>query len=959
MRRVTLGLVCTLVVGSLNANPWIAPDWQGRETTFEPGSLFWRTREFARSPILYRTTLSLPDKPLKFAAAWIQARRYAYLFVTRFDRFSKLDPFGKLIAKVEEQEEGSNSEVNLLVDLTPHLLGKRAVALVLSAPPDGFRMEGVLVFADGSIQTFGSEPSRWRVQKFPPLTLLEFEPCMRPEFDDRSWFPARIVNGAVSTPLRRLIAELGEFVERLRGEELKRRAEEARWRLNLLRDKGIFIVDDEAFGWGGAGRLPEWVHQIVDKLLAEMSTRGDNESLWMATEALSLFLWVSDELTNLINHSKLWQALRQLEKARRCEREFKTLSPLFQKAETSLRHALLKDAKKLTEALHLLQELRQKLLELRHPDVREALIVNDLNTGLENKFGWFDTTAMLDNDIDRWGLRIMTPATVFASPLSPATLVTVKGTEFTLSGWEAVKPLRVYRKPADPTPSCLWVVLDGKVQNLRPQPDGTVYDQAQHGRMSENWVLIVRDLSRGGDLPIQLVFLKAPKKVIFHRGEKGTTAVTVIFGEPNARLFILKPFKEWRGLLRMAQVMTQTPLDEKEIEPYVKQCRLWSRALLCYPVTFSEAFIPDRENPETLIVANAYNYWEFRDEWGTEPLKLASLPPLASYGLLRGYPKLSVLSSAETLGSWGVWGDHIAAVESDVIVYRIPVHPFNRFGGFTSFCFGPTDIGVPGNLTELDLIKRTGANSFRPQHNRADGAAMQLVRWCIERGLQHVFNVDEKWIPDVVAHYRALAEMCKDLPPDAVAYDLLNEPETREPRVYNMLLRRITRAIREVDKTHLIYAEVIPPWGPGAQPYPEAAFSNLEPTGDPLTIYSFHDYEYRLMPRYPNERVDIRTLLERWIPVFRFSIDHRVPIHLGEFGAFEQTGEDIYTNRCTITMLLDYFRIFDRFGWHFHYYSNRGIVRIRRDGSVEESLVQEAFRRYFGRQRLNVARSSG
>jgi len=150
--------------------------------------------------------------------------------------------------------------------------------------------------------------------------------------------------------------------------------------------------------------------------------------------------------------------------------------------------------------------------------------------------------------------------------------------------------------------------------------------------------------------------------------------------------------------------------------------------------------------------------------------------------------------------------------------------------------------------------------------------------------------------------------------------------------------------------------ETIPPWGLGAQPFPQAAFENLRPTGDPLTVYSFHDYEFRLPPRWPNERQDIRSILVRWIPAFRFSIDHRAPIHLGEFGAFEQTKEDIYENRCALTLMLDYFRIFDQFGWHFHYYSNRGTVRVREDGSLQESLVQEAFRRYFARGTFNLNR---
>jgi hypothetical protein len=949
-------LVFSLTASNLCAMPWIAPDWRGSEPTFEPGSLFWRTREFNASPILYRTVINLPAKSLQFAAVRVQAHRYAYLFVTRFDSFSDLDPFGKLIARAEAPKEKPDAEVELLVDLTPHISGRKSIVLALSAPSSGFRMEGVLAFSDGSTQIFGSEPNLWRSQKFPPLTVLEFEPCMQPDFNDRNWFPVQVVSSATATPKSQLIAELKAFVEKSQKERLKRQADEAKWRLNLLRSKGIVIVDDEAFGWGGAGRLPDWIHQIADKLLESIAKGEINENALLATEVLSLFVWASDELTNLTNHIKLWRVLRQPERAQICEQQSKTLLPMLQRAESLLERLSLLKTGELFEALATLQTLRRRLLDLRHPDVDKALVINDLNWGLENKFGWFETTALLDNDITRWGLRITTPATVFASPLSPAAFVTVKGTEFTIAGWETLKPLRVYQKPADPTPVCAWVVLNGRVQSLRPQPNGTVYDRAQHGRMSENWMLLVCDLSRGGDLPVQLVFLQMPTRFSFQRGEKGTTAVTVTFDKPGAGLFVLKPLKEWRGLLRMAQVMTRTPLNETEVTQYIQQCRLWSRALLCYPVTFSETFVRDPENPHALIVANAYNYWEFRDEWGTELLKLAPLPPLASYGLLKGYPGLSVLSEAKVLGSWGIWGDHIAVFGSNVIVYRVPIHPFKRFGGFTAFCFGPTDIGVPGNLTELDLIKRTGANSFRPQHNRTDDAAMQLVRWCVERGLQHVFNVDEKWIEDVVEHYRTLAKLCKDFPPDAIAYDLLNEPETREPRAYNALLRRITKAIRELDKTHLIYAEVIAPWGPGAQPYPEAAFANLEPTGDPLTVYSFHDYEYRLMPRYPNERVDIRTLLERWLPAFKFSIDHRAPIHLGEFGGFEQTEEDIYANRCAITMLLDHFRIFDRFGWHFHYYSNRGIVRVRRDGSIEESLVQETSRRYFGRKRLNAVR---
>jgi len=54
----------------------------------------------------------------------------------------------------------------------------------------------------------------------------------------------------------------------------------------------------------------------------------------------------------------------------------------------------------------------------------------------------------------------------------------------------------------------------------------------------------------------------------------------------------------------------------------------------------------------------------------------------------------------------------------------------------------------------------------------------------------------------------------------------------------------------------------------------------------------------------------------------------------------------------------DYLRIFDQFGWHWHYYSNRGIVYVRADGSLRESYVQDACRRYFATGRFNANRTS-
>jgi hypothetical protein len=917
----------SLACRAAGAAPWIAADWAGKEPSYPAGSLFWKTGEYPQCPVLFRTLVEVEDRPIAFGGFTARASSFAYVFLN-----------GRQIASHVE-EGGGDATSPFGVELT-HVLRPGRNVLVISTGPEGLALEGGIGYQGGRLQRFGTDVEKWRVQKLPPLTMLEYEPCMEPGFDDTSWFAVKASDGE---EVRVPDDALRESCQRLAGERLGRWDADARWRLQMLGDKGIAIVDWEAFGWAGAGRLPEWLREA-----AREEAKGEGAPGWYheRAEALTRYARLSDEETNLRNYAVGLRALGAPDAdAAACRTAAGELAKVVERMRGAIQQG--KPEQAAADAAK---------GEAIASAARTGRLISRFCSCIDNKFGWFDTTGLLDNDIPGWGLHLASPAEAFASPLSPAALVTVTSQDLVVQGWDQLQPLRVYNKPPALGPVCLWVVLDGKVVSLRPGDGGVAYDQAANGKLSENWALLVNDLSKGGGLPIELVFLQAPSRIAFKAGEKGTSEVTVSFERPGARLFMLRPLKEWRGLLQEARVMTQEPLNEGEAERYVKPCRLWSRALLSYPVAFSEAFIRDPEDKWALTVADVYNYQDLEDEWGTEPMRLAPLPPLATYGLMMDYPGLKVIGDAEVLGSRGVWGDEVAAVGTDHIVYRVPLDPIKRFGGFTSYCFGPTDIGSPGNIKELETIERTGANTFRPQHNQTGERAMKTVQWCWEQGLQNVFNTDEKWVPDVCEHYRTLAEQCKGYPPDAVAYDLLNEPETRDPRAYNALIRKTTAAIRAVDRTHLIYVEVIPPWGPGAQPYPQGAFENLEPTGDALTCYSFHDYEYRLPPRWPNEEHDARTLLARWIPAFRFSIDHRCPIHLGEFGGFEQTKESVYDNRCAVTLMMDYLRIFDQFGWHWHYYANRGIVRVRKDGSLEESCVQEACRRCLQAGTWNVNR---
>lgn len=982
---VALGLACLAATSLAGAAPWVAADWAGKEPQFPAGSLYYHTNEYPTCPVLFRTTFQVADKPVAFAGLQVTGSQFAYVFLN-----------GKQIESMTPKDVTTTFAVEL-ADLKsgPNVL-------VISTKGEGFAMDGGISYQGGNMQRIASATAGWKVQKFAPLTILEDQKCLKADFDDSQWFSVKETDGQAETANDQMLEYMcGQTVD----ERLTKLDKDAAWRLSMLANRGIAVVDLEAHGWAGAEQIPAWVRELADvkaasapakapgavDAKAELMSRfevlsgedinrynqaralrvasapaGAPGAVHARAEALARYVVLSDEAINLANQA---QGLKTLKASEADIAACASASEAMKAPLAAMEQAL--KAGKFEQAL-----AEAPKAQAASDAARKGRLINRLNRCLDNKFGWFDTAAMLDSDITGWGLRFGSPVATLTSPLSPAALVTLKDNQLVLQGWDKLPALKVYNKPATVGPVCLWAVIDGKLTSLKPAQDGTVYDSATSGKLTENWVLLVNDMAKGGQLPIELVMLQSPTKISFKsEKDKGAIEVAVAFEKAGAQLFILRPMKEWRGFLGTARDLTASPLNEAGVRRFVEPCRLWSRALLNYPVSFSEAVLADPQDKLALNVADVYNYLELKDQWNTKPLRLAPLPALASYGLMTQYPGLKVTSEqAKTIGSSGIWGDNIAVADQNMITYRVPLDPIKRYAGFTPFCFGDSDIGGPGGLTEIQSVKATGATSFRPQHNQTGPKAITTVKWCMDNGLQNVFNTDEKWVSDVVAHYASLAEQCKDFPPDAVAYDLLNEPETRDPRAYGALMKKITAAIRQVDKTHLIYVETMPPWGPGAAPFPRNAFETLEPTGDKLTVYSFHDYEYRLEmtkeqrkaagdqataeTRWPDNTRDARDILTRWIPAFRYSIDQRTAIHIGEFGALEQADEKdiVFTNPCTTTLMLNYMNIFDQFGWHWHYYANRGTTRVRLDGSMQESYVQQAVRQYFARGTFNAYR---
>ncbi|RYZ28218.1 MAG: glycoside hydrolase family 5 protein [Chitinophagaceae bacterium] len=155
--------------------------------------------------------------------------------------------------------------------------------------------------------------------------------------------------------------------------------------------------------------------------------------------------------------------------------------------------------------------------------------------------------------------------------------------------------------------------------------------------------------------------------------------------------------------------------------------------------------------------------------------------------------------------------------------------------------------------------------------------------------------------------------------PILIGYDLLNEPIAHyfDANYFNPklegLYKRITAAIRQVDKNHLIFLG-------GAQ-----WNSNFTPFGKPFDnklVYTFHKY---WTP--PTQEV-IQSYID-------FSNKHNVPIYCGETG--ENTNEWIDSFRTTLENA--------KIGWHFWPYKKmddtRGIVNFSKPASYD-SVVRYA-----------------
>ena len=255
---------------------------------------------------------------------------------------------------------------------------------------------------------------------------------------------------------------------------------------------------------------------------------------------------------------------------------------------------------------------------------------------------------------------------------------------------------------------------------------------------------------------------------------------------------------------------------------------------------------------------------------------------------------------------------------------------------------------------DISFIKSTGLNHIRVPFNfkfflvedhpeiwleegfkRLD----DVIKWCKEENLYVVLdlhsapggqtgdNIDDSWsypflLEDeqaqqtTIALWKKLADRYKD-ETIVIGYDLLNEPlphYLKNKEELNLLLeplyKKMTTAIREVDKNHIIFLG-------GAQ-----WNTNFKMFGEPFDdklVYTFHKYWMPPVQEQIQDYVD-------------FSNKHNVPMWMGESGE----NEDAWIDSFRVVLEIN------NIGWCFWPYkkmeSDRGMVKFPKTKEWEEII---------------------
>jgi hypothetical protein len=517
----------------------------------------------------------------------------------------------------------------------------------------------------------------------------------------------------------------------------------------------------------------------------------------------------------------------------------------------------------------------------------------------------------------------------YCGALCPAVLVSQTEKQFRIWGWQA---------KGYPAPHFL-AYLGGEEQHVVALQPGYSLKGAE---MDHNWLMLAPhpDQTASTSYPqvLLVVLQRKPQQVRWEKDAFGGSALVLDFATSPGVVALVRP------LGRVVPIQ-RWPDGQIGLRPFTDGlCNRWGRMMRNYPTGYAEVY---SEKGDQANVQIGYEFLETDDDWGTEHELLAPVPMLFNYARENNWPGAGVEICARlTPGarhtanpSATYCGFSMARIGATSIAYGYDrLEPRIRWKGIGTF----VEIR---DMSDRDFsrLRTWGATAERPQiafdsdwfvqgfFDRAEGRCglegtllwdSSAVQWldrivalhrrhnltCI---LNWFWNADDplkeingappnssrywNYKPAarqlIIDFWAKVAEHYADLPRDAIAYDLLNEPAFVTVAEYNRFIKDATAAVRAHDKVHAIFVESANGW---AQP---EDFDRLEATGDDNTVYEFHFYGPHAFdsysrdiwfPRYDHDSEtyeSVEALEERLLPPIRFSIRNGgAPLCHGEFG---------------------------------------------------------------------------
>jgi len=260
------------------------------------------------------------------------------------------------------------------------------------------------------------------------------------------------------------------------------------------------------------------------------------------------------------------------------------------------------------------------------------------------------------------------------------------------------------------TPTTLYAHADQGVQAFVPG------QTIRGASLKKPWLVFsyAGDKDAPFDSPLLLVLAKRPSEIVWAEPRK----VLARYAEPDsgwvARMPLygyFKPAQPGRNWLKENGLPEKGPRTTewraRFPDDVAERCDWWSRVCRAFPIGYRESFSVDRDQ-DSVATRMDYQWLKVADDWGTEPLPFAAIPPTLAFTQL--YPGFPIEFSAPIKDPWYVttYGPFMGAENVERLEYTVPIGKYVNH----VLALEKSDLATDNDRVALKNIERAMERKF-------------------------------------------------------------------------------------------------------------------------------------------------------------------------------------------------------------------------------------------------------